>query len=185
MAGKSSDEYTLVAASSDGTTLIGDNAAYGTFYASASGNDTLIGGTGDDTFYAGSGNDYVQGNGGNDTYIVSGVGTNTVTIEDNQLGTGQSVVQFTDAASSTVVASRSGNDLVLTNALDPVIIQNYFSSANNHQITIQFTDGVTWTAQQFQSLMAPSYAQETLNTPGAYRLWQCARRCDGQRGLEH
>ncbi len=64
-----------------------------------------------------------------------------------------------------MVLSRTGNDLILTDGAAPVVVQNYFLSAQYRNVNVTFKDSVTWTAKQLQAMVAPSYAVETLKTP--------------------
>jgi len=75
--GKSTLDYTLIAQSNAGTTLIGNDANGEGLTASASGTDTLQAGNGSgDQLFAGGGADkLIAGNGGDRLYIGSGVDT--------------------------------------------------------------------------------------------------------------
>jgi Ca2+-binding RTX toxin-like protein len=121
-----------------------------------SGNDSLSGGLGSDVFYAGSGSNYLQGNGGNDVYNLQIGGSNTDTINNFHTDNGESVLNL-NTASTNIVASQSGNDLVLTFGTDPVIVQNYFAGTNYQLASINFADGVSWnTAAVFDKIAAPA-----------------------------
>ncbi|HSV24169.1 MAG TPA: Hint domain-containing protein [Xanthobacteraceae bacterium] len=165
LAGKAVDaiNLNLTAQSSDGTTLIGNDTAGVVLTASAAGNDnltagnggdtlnagggndTLLGGSGDDTLNAGTGDAFMQGNGGNDAYNFANASTDGNYIINNfHADAGQSVIQFGDGVTADqIVASRSGDDLVLTIGEDPITIQNYFSSSEFQVSNLQFVGDET------------------------------------------
>ena len=144
---------TLEATSASGTTLIGNNAANEELIASNYGNDTLTAGsgngdilnatgsTGNDTFKLGSGNDTVNAGNGTDTFVITSNGSAQDTISNFA---GLDTLDFTNVNASQVVASQSGNNLVLTIAADPVTIDNYFSGTASQSTSIHFANGVSW-----------------------------------------
>lgn len=66
---------------------------------------------------------------------------------------------------SQVTFSKSGNDLVLTIASDPITIQNYFLGDQYKISSIQFADGASLTSSQIDAMVTTSLAQATLNAP--------------------
>jgi Ca2+-binding RTX toxin-like protein len=158
-----------VAQSSDGTTLIGNDADAETLTASTSGNDTLQAGagnndvlngataTGNITFTAGTGNDTMMGGSGNNTYVLSGTGSASDLIVNNDTGTNQSVIEFTAGVSPSQVAlSQSGNDLVLTVGTETVTVQNYFAGTGNDINAVQFADGTVWDQNYIAGIVSSS-----------------------------
>jgi len=160
LAGKAVDAINLTAQSSAGTTLIGNDAAGEMLTASTAGNDnltagnggdtlnagggndTLLGGAGNDTLNAGTGDAFMQGNGGNDIYNFANASpTGNYIINNFHADAGHSVIQFSDGVTADqIVASRSGNDLVLTIDADPITIQNYFLGSDFQVSSLQFAD---------------------------------------------
>ncbi|WP_247310278.1 calcium-binding protein, partial [Ralstonia pseudosolanacearum] len=132
----------------------GDDALHG-----GSGNDTLYGGNGNDTLEGGSGNDYLTGEGGSDTYVFnSGWGQDTVNNYDASTGCSD-VITFGDGiAASDIVATRSGEDLILSlrNSSDRVTVQYYFSSdaTSPYRIDqVRFADGTSWDVAAIKALV--------------------------------
>jgi hypothetical protein len=122
--------------------LIAGNGNGDSLFAGA-GNDTLQGGSGDDTLIAGFGNDMLEGNGGNNVYnFANASSVGTYTINNFHTDAGRSVIQLgAGITASQIVATRTGNDLVLTAASDPITVQNYFLGSNFQLSAIQFADG--------------------------------------------
>lgn len=113
------------------------------------GNDILNGGAGDDTLSGGAFHDVLDGGDGNDLFRFE-VGTSSDTVRSQDPNG-----QYTDAivcgqgiAPEDLVATRVGDDLVLTNAstLDAMTVQDYFASGGAaHPIDeIRFADGTVW-----------------------------------------
>lgn len=113
------------------------------------GNDVLLGGEGDDYLDGGPGRDKLDGGAGSDTYIVG----NGDLVSDS--GTDQNdlnKVEFTDIASSDVVITSDGSNLVFSKAGDSsyqVFIKNSHSFQSIDQL--HFNDGVIWNKSEFGS----------------------------------
>ena len=123
------------------------------FLSGEAGNDTLLGGLGNDSLYGGAGNDSLNGQLGND-YLVGGSGNDTyihnpssgsdrindvLTVDVSGAmasGGGIDTLQFTGIRFVSIMAGKSGNDLILTSnsdtatLADAVTIENYFLGGN-------------------------------------------------------
>jgi hypothetical protein len=143
----------ILAAGHGNDTLIGGNG--GDFFIGGVGHDMMYGGTGNDVFYAGSGDDYMQGGNGNNTYNFTNASpSGNYTINDYHTDNGQSVLEFgAGVTASEVIASQSGNDLVLTIGNDPITVQNFFSSSSYQLSGVQFADGTDWSTQQIETMV--------------------------------
>lgn len=111
------------------------------------GTATLIGGDGDDTLKAGRGDDTLVGGNGNNIYDFSNASiTGNYIIDDFHTDDGSSIIVMgPNVTQSQVIASQSGQNLVLTIDDDPITVLNYYGGAT-HQISgIQFVDGTFWT----------------------------------------
>ncbi|MGD7111095.1 calcium-binding protein [Ralstonia pseudosolanacearum] len=123
------------------------------------GDDTLYGGNGNDTLKGGAGNDYLNGNEGSDTYIFnSGWGQDTIGNYDTTTGRSD-VIAFGDGiAANDVIATRSGEDLILSlrNSSDKITVQYYFSSdaTGPYRIDqVRFADGTSWDVAAVKTLV--------------------------------
>ncbi|MGD7201199.1 calcium-binding protein [Ralstonia pseudosolanacearum] len=142
----------------------GDDALQG-----SSGNDTLYGGNGNDTLEGGAGNDYLVGNEGSDTYVFnSGWGQDTIYNYDTSTGRSD-VIAFGDGiAASDIVATRSGDDLILSlrNSSDRVTVQSHFNSDATGPYRIEqvrFADGTSWDVAAVKALVqAPTSGADNL-----------------------
>jgi Ca2+-binding RTX toxin-like protein len=81
--------------------------------AGTSGNDTIVGSSSADVIVGGRGDDELQGRTGDDTYLWSRGDGNDRIVEDVGQGTADKL-RFTDVASTEVVYSRIGNDMIVT-----------------------------------------------------------------------
>ncbi|AXW07499.1 calcium-binding protein [Ralstonia solanacearum] len=132
----------------------GDNSLQG-----GSGNDNLYGGTGNDTLEGSSGNDYLVGNEGSDTYVFnSGWGQDTLYNYDTTAGRSDVIEFGTGIAATDVIATRSGDDLILSlrNSSDKVTVQSYFNSdATGPYRTdlVRFADGTSWDVAAIKTLV--------------------------------
>jgi Ca2+-binding RTX toxin-like protein len=145
LAGKSTDTIDMIAASNDGTTLIGDDADFDTLIASASGNDTLQDGNGaNDIMFGGGGSDTLEaGTGANTTfYLGTGVqtaigstGDDTFYIINSSIGAGSSIT------------GGSGNNTLVTypNDLSNISISN----VQTLEISNEQRGATTLTANEF------------------------------------
>ncbi|WP_412770172.1 calcium-binding protein [Ralstonia pseudosolanacearum] len=124
-----------------------------------SGNDTLYGGVGNDTLEGGAGNDYINGSEGSDTYVFnSGWGQDTVNNYDTSTGRADTIEFGSGIAASDVIATRSGDDLILSlrNSSDKVTVQYYFSSdaTGPYRIDqVRFADGTSWDVAAVKALV--------------------------------
>ncbi|WP_211442385.1 calcium-binding protein [Collimonas humicola] len=113
------------------------------------GNDTLDGGIGNDILLGGVGNDVLKGGAGNDTYVLSkGDGIDVIRepfLEEKNTD----VVQFTDVASSEILAvMRDGTNLIIKyGTSDELTVESYFYNSNYQVEQFIFSDGVTWTLE--------------------------------------
>ena len=124
-----------------------------------SGNDILKGGNGDDFLDGGEGADSLFGGAGNDIYLFSrGFGQDIVDNYDPSTGK-LDIVQFDGTiAREEIVASRSGNDLILSvdGTSDVLTIRNYLE---NDGITpysveqIRFHDGTVWNLDTINNML--------------------------------
>src|SRR5690606_30241997 len=117
------------------------------------GNDRLLGEYGNDILDGGAGNDYLAGAQGNDTYLFGKGDGQAVIASDHDTTIGQhNVLRFKDGvAASEVLASRSGNNLVLSIAgtTDQVVLEYFFyrddpNNAYNPIQQVEFADGTIW-----------------------------------------
>ncbi|MHA6908105.1 calcium-binding protein [Ralstonia pseudosolanacearum] len=124
-----------------------------------SGNDNLYGGGGNDTLEGGAGNDYLNGNEGSDTYVFnSGWGQDTIYNYDTSTGCSDVIAFGTGIAAADVIATRSGDDLILSlrNSSDKVTVQYYFSSdaTGPYRIDqVRFADGTSWDVAAIKALV--------------------------------
>nr|WP_240440909.1 calcium-binding protein [Ralstonia solanacearum] len=134
-----------------------------------SGNDNLYGGAGNDTLEGGSGNDYLVGNDGSDTYVFnSGWGQDTLYNYDTTAGRSDVIAFGTGIAATDVIATRSGDDLILSlrNSSDKVTVQSYFNSdaTGPHRTDlVRFADGTSWDVAAIKTLVqVPTSADDNL-----------------------
>ncbi|QGZ39228.1 hemolysin type calcium-binding protein [Pseudoduganella flava] len=123
----------------------GDDVAYG-----GTGNDTLNGSAGNDTLDGGTGNDSMIGGGGNDVFILRvGSGIDQISLADTGANK-VDVIRFEDVASTALTGvSRSFANLTLTYGNgDSVTLTSYYTDATTKFSTIQFSDGVSFRADQ-------------------------------------
>ncbi len=111
-----------------------------------SGNDTLYGGNGNDTLEGGAGNDYLVGNEGSDTYVFnSGWGQDTIYNYDTTAGRSDVITFGTGIAATDVIATRSGDDLILSlrNGSDKVNSQVRFADGTSFPPPVPTTSTAT------------------------------------------
>ncbi|MGC0048506.1 calcium-binding protein, partial [Ralstonia pseudosolanacearum] len=132
-------------------------------------NDYLYGEAGDDSLQGGAGNDYLVGNEGSDTYVFnSGWGQDTIYNYDTTSGHSDVIEFGTGIAASDIVATRSGDDLVLSlrNSSDKVTVQSYFNSdaTGPYRIDeVRFADGTSWDVAAVKALVqAPTSGADNL-----------------------
>lgn len=134
-----------------------------------SANDDLYGGTGDDRIlgYAGNdtlngegGNDYLEGGEGNDTYLFD-KNSGTDSVNDNQ---GTNVICFGEGLDKDkLTAYRTNwNDLTITfdKMEDRLVIQGYFTSADNRKFDVKFADGNSFSYKDMDNPIHQVYATE-------------------------
>jgi len=131
-----------------------------------SGNDFLLGGDSNDYLDGGSGDDLLDGGAGNDT-LIGGTGNNTylfdiggeqdsiALFQDNTAGKLNTLVFNEGILPTDILATRSGNDLVLSIAgtSDSVTVRYFFyvddpSNASNPLQQVRFADGTIWDLEQ-------------------------------------
>lgn len=118
------------------------------------GNDVLLGTNNVDEFDGLAGNDTLQGGLGNDTYFyVKGSGSDTIIENDSTVGNIDTLA-FMDLQSTEISINRINNDLVMTAGTDKVTVQSFYLSTDNEVEQIQFSDGVTLSANQIKSQTA-------------------------------
>ena len=121
--------------------------------------DTLNGDAGNDILDGGAGNDSLTGGVGSDTYLFGrGSGQDTVNNADTSAGKSDTIQFAPDIAVSDIVATRSGNNLVLSIAgtTDKLTVTNYFlSDGVNTSIVeaIRFADGTIWNVESVKNLV--------------------------------
>lgn len=125
------------------------------------GNDIIYGGNGDDYIIGGAGNDKLYGEGGNNIFEFStGSGVDTVYV-----GKGKDTLLFTDAGKDGVIASRSGNNLILDYGSDDrIIISNYFKTNGVVNMFAEFTDGTVRTVRNLKDLYNESATAKDINS---------------------
>ncbi|WP_137895068.1 calcium-binding protein [Ramlibacter sp. 2FC] len=138
----------------------------------ADGADYMHGGTGDDTFDGGSGNDVMIGDYydaywntysgiGNDTYLFGrGDGQDTIYENDTAVGNLDKLIFKAGVMPGDVVASRSGNDLILqvNGTTDQITVSNYFlneSTGDWFVEEVRFTDApaTVWRSAEIKNLV--------------------------------
>ena len=142
------------------------------------GNDTLYGGEGNDILDGGTGNDLLEGGAGNDTYVF-GIGYGADTIYDLDATEGNiDTIQFLEGIDpADVVATRSGDDLVLTVAgtSDSLTVDQYFSSytrngyyagsADAQKVeVIEFANGTVWSISDIKDKVRHMSGTENSDT---------------------
>jgi Ca2+-binding RTX toxin-like protein len=127
-----------------------------------SGNDILRGGNGDDFLDGGEGADSLFGGTGNDIYLFSrGFGQDIVDSYDPTAGK-LDIVQFgATIAPGDVIASRSGNDLILSvnGTSDTLTIRNYLENGGITPYSVEqirFHDGTVWDLDAVKSMLDTS-----------------------------
>ncbi|MBK7814138.1 MAG: hypothetical protein IPJ52_07430 [Rhodocyclaceae bacterium] len=132
----------------------------------------MNGGDGNDILDGGAGNDNIRGELGSDTYLFGkGDGADYINQDYDTTSGKLNVLQFkAGVAPSEVVATRSGNDLVLsiTGSTDKVTAQFFFYGDDPATIyspiqQVKFADGTTWdTATLTAKVMASTAGNDTL-----------------------
>jgi serralysin len=134
------------------TKVADDNVriAFGTVIEHAiggAGNDTLIGNAAANRLEGGAGNDVLHGGGGKDTFVFSGrFGSDRIVdIEDGEW------LQFNGIDRSALAFERSGNDLIIRNGSNQVVIEGFHRLARSLYI-----NGELWTVDESNgTLMSP------------------------------
>ena len=122
------------------------------------GDDYLGGGDGNDVLYAGPGNDVLEGGDGKDTYLLeAGFGMDRLILSTriSYYGEGPSadrIVFGTSLSRTDAQVAVSGDDLIITfnhptGASDIAYLENFLIAGASH--TIEFSDGVRWTASEY------------------------------------
>ncbi|SDZ60258.1 Ca2+-binding protein, RTX toxin-related [Variovorax sp. YR266] len=123
------------------------------------GNDTLLGGVGNDSLYGEAGNDILDGGVGSDSLsggdgsdvyrFARGWGQDTVNNYDVSAGKTDAIEFAAGIAASDIVATRSGDALILSlkGTTDTITISSYFSAdgTSGYKLEqIRFADGTSW-----------------------------------------
>ncbi|KJZ37687.1 calcium-binding protein, partial [Pseudomonas fluorescens] len=128
------------------------------------GQDTLYGGAGNDTLEGGEGNDYLSGDTGSDIYLFNrGWGQDTLNNFDDGVGKSDLVEFGADIAPAEIVATRSGDNLILAlrGGADRVKVVNYFyhdGLSAYHLEGVRFADGTIWGLEQIKVMVVTSTA---------------------------
>jgi len=130
----------------------GDDRLFG-----GNGNDTLNGGWGSDVLDGGAGADTLDGGIGNDAYVFRGGSGQDLIRSYDTGGASVDTIQFEDVASTALRAvKRAGNDLILEyGAADRLTIQYFYLDPYYQVDRFAFSDGVTFTQQQFFETYPP------------------------------
>ncbi len=124
----------------------------------AGGDDYLAGGSGDDTLHAGTGNDVLEGGEGKDTYLLeAGFGTDRLILSSQTaiFSDGPSADRIVFGASLSRTDAQmtvSGDDLIIAfngpgEGGDIAYLENFLIQGAGH--SIEFNDGVIWTASEY------------------------------------
>jgi Ca2+-binding RTX toxin-like protein len=135
--------------------LTGD--AFDNILDGGAGNDTLVGGAGNDILLGGKGNDRLEGGVGDDTYrFARGDGQDTI-IENDSTAGNKDVIEFgADIAANDIIATRSGNNLILkiNGTTDQITVSNHFAANQTGAVEeVHFTDGTIWSQQNLIELV--------------------------------
>ncbi len=121
------------------------------------GNDRLYGGSGADSIDGGVGNDVLDGGTGDDIYTFNrGSGQDTLYDSDTTPGNIDTIALGDGVLPTDVELRRVGNDLKLTitDTGDSITVKNWLQDDTPYSgvEAITFTDGTTWTTEDFQDL---------------------------------
>ena len=141
---------------------------------SGNANDTVYGGSstpvvnadgtyandGNDVLKGGKGNDVLEGGTGSDTYKFSiGDGSDSIT-DANLFVDATDVIEFSDVASTAVLYSYSGDDLIIKyGTSDQLTVKNYFTPSGRIE-QIKFSNGIILTPAQIYSSLGMVYELE-------------------------
>jgi Ca2+-binding RTX toxin-like protein len=154
----------------DGTTLTGAQLIQMEM-TGTTGSDTLYGTSGADLIDGKGGNDSVIGNGGNDTFVFN-AGYGHLEINESYKSGQVPVLQLgAGIAASALNASKSGNNLLLTDGVsgDQITLDNMWTTATAGVAGVQLSNGTTLTRAQILALaMTGTTGSDTLTgTSGA------------------
>ena len=129
---------------------------------------TIIGTTGNNTISGGSGNDSINGGAGNDTYLFGKGDGQDVLLTDNTYGETNTLSFKSNVSANDIIASRTGNDLIISllNTYDSIKVQNFFynndpNSQYNPVQQFKLNDGTVWSINAF--LSRGFYADGSIN----------------------
>lgn len=141
---------------------------------SGNANDTVYGGNsapvvnadgtyandGNDVLKGGQGNDVLEGGTGSDTYKFSiGDGSDSIT-DANLFVDATDVIEFSDVASTAVLYSYSGDDLIIKyGTSDQLTVKNYFAPSGRIE-QIKYSNGIVLTPAQIYSSLGMVYELE-------------------------
>ncbi len=157
MQGFDSGSFTIYGG--DGTDTINGGDADDYLYG-GSGDDRILGFAGNDVLDGEGGNDYLEGGNGDDTYAFY-IGSGVDTINDKQ---GINQICFGDGIGRDAITAykTNGNDLtiVIGEEGDKIIIQEYFSSADNRRFDVVFSDGSRYAYDSLENPINQVFATE-------------------------
>lgn len=133
-------------------------------------NDKLSGNDTANVLSGGKGNDTLTGGLGDDTYVfASGDGRDSIEEGLNSAGGGNDIISFAqDVLPSAVMATRTGEDLVLSyGAGDSIALRRWFSANSQSIEQIRFADGASWDAAKLNSLVNAPTVQKPLAAQSA------------------
>ncbi|RQO49225.1 RTX toxin, partial [Variovorax sp. KBW07] len=139
----------------------------------SAGSDTLLGGTGNDTLNGEAGNDILDGGAGNDSLsggdgsdiyrFARGWGQDTISNYDISAGKTDAIEFAAGISASDIVATRSGNALILSlkGTTDTITVNYYFDAdgTSGYKLEqVRFADGTTWDVNAVKALVQQSTA---------------------------
>ncbi len=116
-------------------TLLHIENAIGTIHS-----DTIVGADGVNTLTGGQGNDQLSGGASGDTFVFH-VGDGNDVITDYNQGEGDKLQYTGGVVEANISFSKSGNDEIVHDGSDTVILQNFFTEAAHSTVTVVFDSG--------------------------------------------
>jgi Ca2+-binding RTX toxin-like protein len=130
-----------------------DYVLYNSNLTGTDGADSLRGTNESDVLDGGLGNDQLEGGLGNDIYIFGKGYGEDIIIENDNIAGNVDIIEMKDISSSEIVLVKDGLNLDLICGSDKLIIKNYFSDESNKIEKIIFSDNVTFTDENIESLI--------------------------------
>ena len=110
--------------------------------------DTLEGDHADNVIIGGKGDDFLDGQKGGDVYKYAFGDGNDIILERSYVGSAADTLRFVDVASTDLVLTKIGQDLILgLSDGASITLQSHFYSADAGIEQIEFADGVVWDAR--------------------------------------